>query len=264
MERNNDEIRRGRERYEPRSDERSERRWERGEIGEAHTGAPERFDDYGERRWERERAYPDDWRRDDRREPWYPHRDENAQTWSRSAAPERPSWRRSGYETEPRRPDLYRGQDPRPARPYEEGPRPLDPPHGYRVGADADPRTEERVRNWNWWGPMAGRGRPPRDYRRADDRIRDEICERIVRYSDIDASDVEIQVVAGDVTLVGTVEDRGSKRDLEDLVEHVFGVSDVHNNLKVRKSAWRQIGERLFGTEEENRSQEPERPKPKA
>lgn len=79
-----------------------------------------------------------------------------------------------------------------------------------------------------------GRRRPlgPKNYTRPDERIRDEVCERIGR-SGIDAREVEVAVAAGEVTLTGTVLSRDDKRALEDLVDDVFGVEDVHNRLRI-------------------------------
>ena len=78
-------------------------------------------------------------------------------------------------------------------------------------------------------------GRGPRNYRRSDERIREEINERLTRHPYIDASDVEVQVTNGEVMLAGIVEDRPAKRLAEDIVEDIFGVADVQNNLKVRR-----------------------------
>jgi osmotically-inducible protein OsmY len=256
----NDE-RREWERYGRGPRERGVQRWERGEVGPGHTGAPER--QYGEDRdWDRDRgrmyagpseAGQSERDRPERHDTWpqeryqeryqerfqdrYQDRAENRQDesrWGREDAGD--GW--GGYQARPTRP--Y--DDERQRRAEEPGMRAAQ--YGYRVGRSYG-RDAEGARS-STWGPLR-RGRAPRDYRRADDRIRDEIIECVVRDTDIDASDVEVQVAAGEVTLVGTVEDRAAKRGLEDVVERVFGVVDVHNNLKVRKSAWRQLGERLFG-----------------
>ncbi len=74
----------------------------------------------------------------------------------------------------------------------------------------------------------------PKGYRRPDDRIRDEVCERIAR-SGIDAREVEVAVETGEVTLTGTVGSRDDKRTLEDVADDVFGVEDVHNQLRLQR-----------------------------
>jgi osmotically-inducible protein OsmY len=76
-------------------------------------------------------------------------------------------------------------------------------------------------------------GRGPKGYRRSDERIREEICDRLTDDWRVDASEVEINVNNGQVTLTGSVQSREEKRKAEDLVESIPGVHDVHNNLRV-------------------------------
>src|SRR5262245_51427979 len=78
---------------------------------------------------------------------------------------------------------------------------------------------------------FAGRG--PKNYRRADERIADDVNEALTRSPYIDATDVEVRVEQGAVTLTGVVDDRGAKRLAEDIAESCFGVQDVTNQLKV-------------------------------
>lgn len=77
------------------------------------------------------------------------------------------------------------------------------------------------------------RGRGPKGFQRSDDRLRELVSERLADHHDIDASDIEVTVSNGEVTLQGTVDDRRTKRLAEDVVESVGGVRDVHNHLKV-------------------------------
>jgi BON domain-containing protein len=77
-------------------------------------------------------------------------------------------------------------------------------------------------------------GRGPRGYRRSDERIREEINDRLTWHPDIDASDIEVRVENGEATLIGVVEDRRAKRLAADIADDVFGIQDVHNQLKVR------------------------------
>lgn len=80
-------------------------------------------------------------------------------------------------------------------------------------------------------GPYAGRG--PKGYQRSDERIREEVSERLTDDDRIDASGIDVAVTGGEVTLTGTVESRRMKRYAEDLAESVRGVRDVHNQLRV-------------------------------
>ena len=86
-------------------------------------------------------------------------------------------------------------------------------------------------------------GRGPKGYRRSDDRIREDVSEELYRHPEIDASEIEVQVQNGEVTLNGKVEDRHQKRLAEDIVERSSGVTDVHNRLKVDRGFF----SRLFG-----------------
>lgn len=81
-------------------------------------------------------------------------------------------------------------------------------------------------------GPHAGKG--PKTYQRTDDRIRDDVNERLTRHGELDASDIDVAVENGEVTLTGAVETRRDKRLAEAIAESVFGVRDVHNRLKPR------------------------------
>jgi osmotically-inducible protein OsmY len=82
--------------------------------------------------------------------------------------------------------------------------------------------------NQNWY---VGRG--PRGYQRSDDRIREDVCDRLSDDPWVDASEVEVSVRGGEVTLSGNVRDRSDRRRVEDVIENVSGVREVHNTLRV-------------------------------
>jgi hypothetical protein len=77
--------------------------------------------------------------------------------------------------------------------------------------------------------------RGPKGWRRADDTIREDVCEALAYTERLDARDIEVEVKDAEVWLKGTVRDRFEKRLAEDLAEHVRGVVDVHNRLRLRK-----------------------------
>lgn len=77
------------------------------------------------------------------------------------------------------------------------------------------------------------RGRGPKGYQRSDERIREEVCEILTHDHDVDASEIEVNVQGGVVTLSGSVNDRWAKRRAEDIVESVSGVKDVENQIRV-------------------------------
>jgi osmotically-inducible protein OsmY len=83
-------------------------------------------------------------------------------------------------------------------------------------------------------GPYTGIG--PRGYRRSDERICEEVCERLSRHGAIDASDIEVEVRDGEVIIKGMVGDRRSKRLAEDLADSTSGVRDVRNELRINQT----------------------------
>jgi osmotically-inducible protein OsmY len=80
-------------------------------------------------------------------------------------------------------------------------------------------------------GPHAGRG--PRGYQRSDERIREDVCDRLCEHGYIDASQIDVAVQNGEVTLSGSVSERQEKRMAEDVVDAISGVRQVHNQLRV-------------------------------
>lgn len=76
-------------------------------------------------------------------------------------------------------------------------------------------------------------GKGPKAYTRSDDRIHDDVCERLTRHPLVDASLMDVQVKDGEVTLTGEVMDRRMKHLAEDVVDEVHGVKEIHNQLRV-------------------------------
>jgi hypothetical protein len=83
-------------------------------------------------------------------------------------------------------------------------------------------------------GEFAGRG--PKGYARSDDRIREEVSDRLTDDPSVDASEIEVEVKDGRVTLTGTCDDRQQKRRAEDLAEQCSGVQDVMNHIRVEQN----------------------------
>jgi hypothetical protein len=75
-------------------------------------------------------------------------------------------------------------------------------------------------------------GRGPKGYQRSDDRIREDICDRLMM-SWMDAENVDVLVSNGEVTLKGMVRSRDEKRAIEALAESVLGVKDIVNELRL-------------------------------
>jgi len=78
------------------------------------------------------------------------------------------------------------------------------------------------------------RGLGPKGYKRSDDRIADDANQRLTDDPWLDASDVDVAVSGGEVTLTGSVDSREAKHRAESLVEHLSGVQHVQNNLRVK------------------------------
>lgn len=78
-------------------------------------------------------------------------------------------------------------------------------------------------------------GKGPKGYKRSDERIAEDINQRLTDDHHIDASDIEVKVHDGEVSLSGTVSDRRCRREVEDLVESISGVCDVSNQLKIQR-----------------------------
>ncbi|MDP2340807.1 MAG: BON domain-containing protein [Deltaproteobacteria bacterium] len=82
--------------------------------------------------------------------------------------------------------------------------------------------------------PRIGRG--PKGYRRSDERIKEDVCDRIAAL-DVDASNVEVEVSNGEVTLSGFVPERSLKYLIEQSIERVGGVTEIGNTLRVKNGA---------------------------
>ena len=79
----------------------------------------------------------------------------------------------------------------------------------------------------------SARGLGPKGYRRSDERLQEDICERLTDDWRIDASDVSVRVADGVVTLEGSVPERRVKHRIEDMIEACNGVTEIRNNLSV-------------------------------
>ena len=135
----------------------------------------------------------------------------------------RPDW--SGYES-----SGWTGQQRYGNRPFTGG--------GLERSTYGEGRYEDigdRLRRGAGSGPYAGKG--PRGYQRSDERIREDVCERMCDCGELDAGEIEVRVSNAEVTLLGTVGDRQDKRLAEDLADQVSGVREVHNQIRVNQPA---------------------------
>lgn len=122
------------------------------------------------------------------------------------------------------------------------GGRAWDEPSGY-----GRPQGDDwRARSINTGASMGGyarqdnfAGRGPKGYRRSDERLREDVCDRLADDPWVDASDITVEVKDAEITLSGTVTEREQKRRAEDCVERASGVRNVINNLRVSQSGSR-------------------------
>jgi hypothetical protein len=78
--------------------------------------------------------------------------------------------------------------------------------------------------------------RGPKGYQRSDERIREDISDRLMQSVYIDSSEVTVSVANGVVTLDGTVPERRMKHAIEDLAESAAGVENIDNRIRVVRS----------------------------
>lgn len=174
------------------------------------------------------------------RDPRYRGEYRNDDYWREREAREE-YWRRAGEDRTWRSPD----QQFETSGPYTQ------PRESY---GEAGTRGRDFGHASQGWAPerrggYAGRG--PKGYIRTDQRILEDVCERLSRDDHVDASDVTVRVENGEVTLEGTVETRHMKRRAEDIAEEVAGVTDVHNQVRVKKPMLTELKEKITGESRE-------------
>jgi osmotically-inducible protein OsmY len=108
-------------------------------------------------------------------------------------------------------------------------------------GDDDAQRRRERDRAM---GPHRGKG--PKGYTRSDERIKDDINDRLSDDSFIDASEIDVTVENCEVVLSGTVDSKEEKRRAEDIAERVSSVKNVENRLKVKNRENRNDGATIY------------------
>lgn len=77
----------------------------------------------------------------------------------------------------------------------------------------------------------------PKGYQRSDDRIKEDVCDRLAAMGDLDSSEVEVSVSGGEVTLTGTVPVRAMKYRCEQTCELISGVKEIVNHIRVNDRA---------------------------
>lgn len=88
-----------------------------------------------------------------------------------------------------------------------------------------------QARDQHWHGRTSSR-----HYQRSDERIREDVYDRLADHPDLDSQEIEVTVSNGEVVLRGSVDDRWEKRLAEDVAESVSGVSYVRNELRYHQN----------------------------
>ena len=85
-------------------------------------------------------------------------------------------------------------------------------------------------------------GYGPKNYKRSDDRIFEEVCETLMKHHSVDATNIGVKVTDGVVYLSGKIESRRSKKIAELIIEDLPGVQDVRNELNVIRNEGPRLG----------------------
>jgi hypothetical protein len=204
-------------------DEREEERWNRDDRWRS-----------SERAWGNERSYSSDRPYGDRDYEW------------NSEAPRGEGYREYGdrygrSSSSPGDRERAAASTDRPFRgaafqPYARGSQEFGP-EGYGSASYATTRARQTQSSERWRVPGPHVGRGPKGYERSVERMREEINDRLTAHGLVDATDVEVRIERGEVTLTGFVDSRDAKRAAEDCAEDVQGVREVHNHLRIRSHA---------------------------
>jgi len=92
----------------------------------------------------------------------------------------------------------------------------------------------------------------PKNYKRSDTRIEEEVCNVLMKDRNIDASDIEVHVRDGVVLLSGTVDSRMDKIEAEMAIEGIAGVEDIQNEIKLKK--WGDYSDRPYQRDSSDRN----------
>jgi BON domain len=180
---------------------------------------------------------------DDDHTQWRPDDDDGRLDRGRERRDHRPTERsgqgQSGYSAGRRGEDFSQHYQNR-SSPYPPGSFDQRPsPSGMGLDDRFD-RTDNRGTVYRGMGGHRGKG--PRNWQRSDERIREAVNEVLTDHDHIDATHIEVNVLAGEVTLSGMVEDRTMKRLAEDCVDQVPGVKEVQNHIRIQRHDGRGTG----------------------
>jgi osmotically-inducible protein OsmY len=96
---------------------------------------------------------------------------------------------------------------------------------------DKDDNDDRHTMERRQQGSHSGKG--PKNYQRSEERIREDICDRLSDDAQVDATGIAVEVQGTDVILTGLVTDKSEKRRAEDIAENIPGVKHVENRIRV-------------------------------
>ncbi len=112
------------------------------------------------------------------------------------------------------------------------------PHQDYRNDQTPAHSGEHQSPNTAYYGEIRinNRGKGPRNYKRRDIRVEEDINERLLNDPYLDATEIIVSVKDGEVTLSGTVPDQWSRRQAEYHAQQVGGVVQVQNSIQLPAS----------------------------
>lgn len=143
----------------------------------------------------------------------------------------RPDWRRDA----PRREQESRGRRFAGAGYGRRAERRSDDVAPYEASQGYDPFEPGQSRETDWRRGERRYPPGPKGYQRSDERLREDISERLMAARYIDSSDVTVAVCGAKVLLEGTVPERRMKHAIEDLADACPGVQDIENKIRVQR-----------------------------
>ena len=92
-----------------------------------------------------------------------------------------------------------------------------------------DPENEQQPSaNWS----SIGRSASVPGEERPDERIREDVCDRLVQFGPVDCTNIGVTVRGGVVTLDGALPDRAMVDRAIEVIKSVAGVRGVENKLR--------------------------------
>ena len=119
-----------------------------------------------------------------------------------------------------------------------------DGPRGYGDDASDRPSFVQHVdeygtplRQHGGYGPdrpTGHRGKGPRNHARSDAGLQAHVSELLTEHDEIDASNLDVHVADGAITLTGTLDDGHMRGKLDELLGGIAGVRAIHMSIAVR------------------------------